>query len=143
ALPVHGDIEQVRRRGGIVIPQVVMNELIVPDSFPGLRVKTEKRIREQIVAEPMPSVIVGRGRVQRDVDVPQFLIGTVNRPATDLSRVRPRVPLPGLVAELPRPRNGIERPFELSRARIPGARIARYLLFVSVITGDRSWCNDR
>ncbi len=64
-LPRDGDVEQHRRRGQVVIPDVVMKRLEVPDALAGLGVEADERIGEQIVAVTMPAVEIAGRRLRR------------------------------------------------------------------------------
>src|SRR5258705_8815081 len=58
ALSLNGDVDQVRRGRRVVIPQTVMDELIVPDLLAGRNVKADYTLAVEPVAQPMAGVIV-------------------------------------------------------------------------------------
>ena len=57
------DGSQLRRRGGIAIPQIVMNGLEMPEKFSGARIEREEAIRVEIVAGPVAAIqlVLGGG----------------------------------------------------------------------------------
>ena len=50
---VHGDVDQDRRARDVVVPDAVVDELIVPDALAGLQFDGEQRFGEQVVAGTM------------------------------------------------------------------------------------------
>ena len=51
ALSVAADGEQVRRRGQVAVPEVVMHELIVPEALAGGGVEREQAVGEEVLAD--------------------------------------------------------------------------------------------
>src|SRR5215471_2893954 len=56
------DIRQDWRGRQIVVPEIVMHELIVPDTFARFRLEAHKTVAEEIVAKPVASIHVARRR---------------------------------------------------------------------------------
>ena len=56
---VNRDVEKVGRRRQVVVPQAMVDELVVPDTLAGLDVETEEGVGEQVVAEALPAPVVG------------------------------------------------------------------------------------
>ncbi len=54
AVAHHGD--QVRRRRQVPVPQIVLDDLVVPDALAGARVECQHRIGEQVVAVTIDAV---------------------------------------------------------------------------------------
>ena len=66
-LAVDGDVDHVRRRRDVVVPDIVMNELLVPHSLAGLRIETHQAAGEQIVARTMAAVEISGRRFDRQI----------------------------------------------------------------------------
>ena len=134
------NIREHRRRRAVVVPDVVVHFLEVPLVRAGLEIERDDRHREQIVAAPRGSVVVGTGITNRHVDQSELRVDGRMRP-DGTATVLPRVPFPRLVAELSRaraasrtsrllcrfwhrrPRTGRERlPLPLPRRCRPGRR---------------------
>ena len=93
---------RIGRRGDVPVPDVVMDQLEVPDALAGARVEADQAIGEEIVAGAVAAVEIAGRRLDRDVDVAEFLVGAQRRPGAGVAGVLPGVVLPGLVAELAR-----------------------------------------
>ena len=80
--------------GKIVVPQVVMDDLVVPDAFARRAVHGDESVAEQIVAQTMSAIhVIGRTR-QRKIREPQFLVGADQRPEIRLAGSRSRTRFP-------------------------------------------------
>ena len=123
-LPVHGNVHQHRRGGGVVVPDVVMDELVVPGPLAGLDIQRDQARAEQVVAGPEAAEEVLGGAVGGDVDEPQLGVGRERRPRGDVAGPLPGVVLPGLVAEFAGPGQHVELPQELAGARVIGEDVA-------------------
>ena len=102
-LAVHRQVDEDRVRGHVVVPDVVVHELLVPDHLAGLDVEADQRVRVQVVAGTMAAVhVVGR-RFDAQVHVAQLRVGgerppdagvagvlQPNRPAMSRCPARPR-----------------------------------------------------
>src|SRR4029077_384278 len=56
---VPGDRGQERRRGGVVVPEIVVHELEAPRDFPRLRAQRDDGVGPLIVTGPQSSVVIG------------------------------------------------------------------------------------
>jgi hypothetical protein len=65
-LAVLGDGHQLGSVGQVVVPQVVVNDLEVPQPLAGARVEREQRVAEQVVARPVAAVEIEPRRSGRD-----------------------------------------------------------------------------
>ena len=54
-------VEQDRRRRDVVVPEIVMDGLEMPDARPGVRTQRHDRVRKQVVAEPLAAEVVVAG----------------------------------------------------------------------------------
>ena len=114
------DVEQDRRRRRVVVPDVVLDQLLVPDPLAGLHVQRDDAGAEQVVAGAEAAVVVDGRAVGRDVDQAARRVGRHRRPRRHVAGPAPRVVLPGLVAELARPRDHVELPHELPGLDVVG-----------------------
>ena len=124
-LAVDHDVEQVRGRGDVVVPDPVADGLEVPDALARLRVDADQALGEQVVARPVGPVVVVRRRARRQVDVPQFVVRAHRRPHVRVAGRPPGLVLPGLDAKLVVPWDRVETPLELTRVDVVGAHVAR------------------
>ena len=123
--PVAAQVDEQRRRLGVVVPDVVVHELEVPEILAGVRIDRDHRRGEQIVAGTVDAdAVVVRG-AERHVENAALRIERRVAPDVDAGTVLRAVSAPGVVAELARPRHGVERPHQLAGPGVPGARIAR------------------
>ena len=118
------DIGQDRRGRQIVVPQVVVDRLIVPDLFTGLGVQGDQGVGVQVIPEARPAVVVVIGRAQRHIDIAQLLVGAKRRPGLGFAARAPGVVFPGLDSGLSRVRHGVEGPEQRARARVVTANVA-------------------
>ena len=116
---------QHRRRGQVVVPQIVVHGLEVPHPLAGGGAQRDDRVREQVGAGAIGAVEVRARRAHRQEDEPALEIGGDRRPHVGGAGVAPAVVLPGVVADLARPRNGVEGPQQAAVARVVGAHVAR------------------
>ena len=124
-LSVDADVGEDRRGRQVVVPQVVVDDLIVPDPFAGRAPDAHERVGEDVVAKPVPAVHVAGRRRQRQVGEPLLLVGADERPQIGVAAVRPGVVLPGLAADFARTRNRIELPSRLAGADVERLHDAR------------------
>ncbi len=125
---IHGDVGEDGSGRQVIVPQAMVNELVVPDTLTCFSVHADQALSVQSVAEPMPVVHVARRAAQRKIDVPQLFVGADHRPQVGVAAVLPRIPLPGFDAWLVFARNHLEGPSRLARARVERAHIAGRLL---------------
>src|SRR5262249_49655215 len=126
---VYTDIEQHWRRSGIPIPDVVMNELVVPDAPTGFRIETNDAVGEKVIAGPVATIIVARWCFDWEIDVAQVEIGAHRCPNCSVAGVLPRITAPCIVAEFAPLRNRMERPQQPAAANVISTHITRHVGF--------------
>ena len=115
---------KLRRRDVVVVPEVVMHRLEMPEPLAGARVERDQAIAEEIRARPVCAVeIVGR-RTGRHVDDPALLVDGELAPAVRAADVLVRVLRPCVVAVLARSRDGMELPDEVAGQHVVRANVA-------------------
>ena len=77
-----------------------MEHLEVPHPLARAQVDGDQALGEQVATRAVPTVVVGRRRVERHVDVTELGVDAHHRPDADLSGLAPRIAAPGVVAEL-------------------------------------------
>src|SRR5207244_9216121 len=103
------------------VPQRMVHELEVPLPLARLEIDADETLGEEIVAGTMTAVEVRRGRFDRQVHEAEIFVDGDLRPDADVAVDRPRLVVPRVVAELARPRNGVERPQQFARAHVERA----------------------
>src|SRR5690606_19670582 len=63
--PVVPDGRQLRRGSVVVVPEIVVDHLKVPDALTGARVQSEQRRTEEVGTVAIGAVVVVRGRTGR------------------------------------------------------------------------------
>ena len=121
---VVADGRQLRRGRVVVVPQVVMHHLEMPQPLAGARVEREQRSAEQVRAEPIGAVVVVGRRPGREVGDAARRVDRDLAPGVGAADVLPRVLRPRVVAELARVRDGVELPDELAGDDVEGAQVA-------------------
>ena len=116
--------QQLGRGGVVIIPNIVVDHLEMPQPFAGAGVKRKQGIAEQISAGPVHSVKVvlragGGGVEDAALDVDGHFA-----PDVDAADGFPGVFGPGLVTELTGTGNGVEGPNEMTVADVVGTDIA-------------------
>ena len=109
---VVADREQLRRGHEVVVPQIVMHELLVPQALAGARIEGQQAVAEQVGADAVAAVEIERRRSGREVDDAARHVDRDLAPGVGAADVLPGVLRPGVVAELARTRNGVERPHQ-------------------------------
>src|SRR5262249_50768332 len=122
-LTVTFDRNEIGLRGEIVIPNIVMDYLVVPGELSRLRVDRRQRVGVKVVAFAVAAeTIVGRRR-DRQKHEPSLLVHGHFRPDVHAGALFPRVSGPGVVSGLAGLRDGVEAPDELSRAGVERAYV--------------------
>ena len=124
-VPFALQVDEQRRRLRVVVPDVVMHELEVPEILAGVRVDGDDRRREQVVAGTIDADAVVVRRAERHVENAALVVERRVAPDVDAGSILGAVLFPGVVAELARPRHGVERPHQLAGSRVERARVAR------------------
>src|SRR5207245_9434734 len=92
------DVDQGWRRRGVVIPQAVMHELVVPDLLAGGRFDTDEAVAIKPGAGAMAAIVIVGRRAHGQIDIAENLVRTHRRPDIGVADLPPRFPLPGLDA---------------------------------------------
>src|SRR6266705_6499847 len=88
----------------------MMHKLVMPLPLAGFQIETDQALARQIVARPVASVVVRRGRLDRQIDQAQIFVHSDLVPDASVAVLGPGSLLPGLVAELARPGDSVELP---------------------------------
>ena len=116
-----GDSQQDRWAGKVLVEQVVMDDLEVPDPFAGGGIESEQAVGKEIHPVTLSPVEVGLGSLGSDVDNAPFFIERLAAPGHGPGSSFPGIPGPGIVTELPGARDEVEDPPALSGSDIVGA----------------------
>ena len=122
--PVNDQVHQDRGRGGVVVPDPVVDGLVVPDPLPGGRIQRNQALGEEVLAWPVAAVVVACAQLDGQVDVPQRGVGAQRGPHGGVARVRPGIVFPGVVSVLAGLGDGVEGPAKLARDRVEAAHVA-------------------
>src|SRR5262249_30695295 len=125
-LAVMPDGDQLRRRGGIGVPEIVMNGLEMPEPLSRPRIEREQTIRVEIIAVPIAAIELVLGRSGRHVHRPPLHVHGDFAPHIDAAHVFVGVLGPGFISVLAWARDRVEYPDELAREDIESANIARW-----------------
>jgi hypothetical protein len=86
--------EEDWRRRDIVVPEVVVDRLKMPDAYPGIRPQCHDRVGEQVIAQSLTAkVVVARAAGRDDHEVPRR-VGNDQRPGVGTARACRAVVLP-------------------------------------------------
>src|SRR5262249_1484733 len=131
---VPGDVDQVRGAGEVVVPEAVVDELVMPDAAAGLCFQADERLAEEVRAGAVAAVPVVVGRAAGEADVVELGVVAHDRPDLAPAGVLPGAALPGVVAELALLGDGVEAPELPAGARVETAHVAgRHLLLVAEV----------
>ena len=119
------DGDQLRRRGEVVVPQVVVHDLEVPHALAGARVERDQRVRVEVAADAIGAVVVVGRRAGREVGDAAARVDRDLAPGVGAADVLPGVLRPRLVALLAGMRHRVERPHQLAGDDVVGAQRAR------------------
>ena len=89
-------VEQDRRRRHVVVPEIVMNRLEVPDTRAGVGAQRYDGIGEQVIAEPLAAEVVGARAARRHEDEVARRIGHDHRPRVRRPGAHGAAVLPGI-----------------------------------------------
>ena len=118
-------VEQQRRSLQVVVPDVVVNDLEVPQVAAGASVGGDERAAEEIVAVAIAAVAVEGGSGERHVEDAALGVDGHEAPDVDAGAPLGAVALPGVGKALARARHAMKRPHERAGARIPRPHVAR------------------
>ena len=116
--------DEIRRRRQVAIPEIVADELKMPQALPRRGVERDEAVREQVVADSIAAVEIRRGRTGRHEDDAGRFVERHARPAVRAAVIGPGVLRPRAVAGFAGMRNRVERPPQRARPRIVGADVA-------------------
>src|SRR2546430_1822430 len=102
----------------------MMDELKMPDTFPGFSLEAYETVAEEVVAQPVAAIHITRRRGERQIDITKFFIGSQIGPCVDSACVLPRPVLPGFDPGFALLRNDSKRPQELACLDVITADIA-------------------
>ncbi len=122
AAPLQVDDE--RSRLHVVIPDIVVHELEMPDIPAGVRIDRDHRRREQVVAGTVDADAIVVRSPKRHVENAARRVKRHVAPYVDAGPVLGALPAPCVVPEFARTRHGVERPHQLARRRVPRACVA-------------------
>ena len=122
AAVVHG--QQLRSGDEIVVPQIMMQQLVVPEALAGAKVERQQRIAEQVVPFAIAAPQIEGRRAEREIPDATLLVDRELGPRVRAAGGLPRIGRPGVVAELARARNRVERPDEPAGQHIEGADVS-------------------
>ena len=136
-------IQKDRRCRDIPVPHIMVDQLVVPDPFTGLRIETHEAIGEEVVAEVGPPVEITGWHFHRNIDIAEFEISAERGPGTGVAAILPGIVFPGLIADLAGPGDGLKGPVLLAGANIETANIAGNIFFAGGgSTGQQRCANN-
>src|SRR5690242_7673491 len=104
-----------------MVPDTVMNELVVPLALASFEVERYEALPEKVVAGARPTIEVARGRLDADIDDPSSLVDRALSPGACIAGIGPGIIQPRIEPKLARPRDVMEDPLTLARADIVSA----------------------
>ena len=139
AAAVQRHVEQDRRARQVVVPEAVMDRLVVPLPLAGLDVERDEALVEQRVARPVAAVVVARRHFDRHVDQAELEVRAHLRPRAGVAVLQRRFILPGVVAKLAGLRDGVEDPQPLAGLHVEAAHVALRVAASSAATWPARW----
>ena len=122
ALVPHCD--QLRFGAQVQIPDIVMNDLEVPEPFAGACVQGNDAVTEQVLPRPPAAIVIVCRRAGGEVGDASFLVDRKIRPGVRSAVPLVRIGRPRLIAIFTRQRDRVECPCRLSSEHIIGAEPA-------------------
>ena len=123
-LAVVANGQELGRGGIVVIPNVVVHHLEMPEAAAGAGIEGQQAIGEEVRAVAVGAIEIvfgaGGGRVQDAA----FFVERKFAPDVGAADSLPGVLGPGVVAELARVRDGVKGPDDLAGAHVEGADVA-------------------
>jgi len=119
------DRHEVWRTRDVIVPQVMMHDLEMPDALARGGLKREHAIGEEVCADAIAAPMIVGSRAGAGKHQAALRVQRHPAPAIGATDSFPRVGGPGLVPELARVRNGVENPATFPGARVKGADVAR------------------
>src|SRR6516164_3594904 len=115
ALP---DRQQLRRLGQVVVPQIVMHQLVMPDAFAGACVERHERVAKQVVARPIAAIEIKARAAEADERNAASLVDGGLAPVVDAAGLLVGLWRPRVVPELAGTWDAVEDPLNP-----PGAHV--------------------
>src|SRR5439155_1362755 len=106
------------RARDVHVPDAVVNELEMPQSFARLQIERDQTLAEQTVAGAMATVVIAGRQLDWQINDAELFVNRNLSPDARVTGVRPRVALPCFVSDLAGPRDGVENPEALARADV-------------------------
>jgi hypothetical protein len=123
-LAVAADVEQGGRRSEIVVPDVVMNELLVPELFAGAGVEGNEGVAVEVVAGAVGAVEVVGGGAEGGVEDAAGGVEGEEAPGVGAGAVFVGAGGPGVAAGFAGAGDGVEGPEQFAGDGVPGADVA-------------------
>ena len=120
---VDSQIAEDGRPDVVVLPQIVVNHLEVPDAPAGFRVERDQRVGVEVRPGTPSAVRRRRRRGERDVDISELLVSRHRVPGADVAGHLPRFVAPRIGAEFACLRDHVKRPQEPARLRVKSAHV--------------------
>ena len=140
---VPAPVEEYRRRGDVVVPQIVVNRLEVPDPCAGVGAKGHDRVGEQVVSEALAAEVVVARAARRNVNQVARLVGDDDRPRVGAARTSRGPALPRVRADGARIlRHRVPAPQQLAGDRMERAHLAARMHLVGPV-GNGGTDDDR
>src|SRR5262249_34308419 len=121
---VYSDVDQIWRRGRVIVPEPVVHHLKVPDPLTGTGVEADQTLAEETRAVSLASVPVVRRRAKWQIDIAEFIVGPHERPHVGAAGRFPGTVLPALVPDLALVGDSLELPELFAGAHVEPAYIA-------------------
>src|SRR5580765_2136156 len=96
----------------------------MPDSLAGFGVQRDQTVCEQIVADPVATIEIRRGRACGNVDNSSLKIERHAGPVVGGATGLPCISWPGVITEFARVRNRVKRPAQLAGANVVSADVS-------------------
>src|SRR5207245_4631203 len=84
---VNRDVCQDRGGRHVVVPDVMMSQLVVPDAFAGLNVEAHERRRKQVVPRALSAILVARRAFYGYIRIPKLFIDRKGSQGSSVTRV--------------------------------------------------------
>ena len=125
ASAVMGDGRQLGRIGVVVVPDVVVHGLEIPDQLAGAGVERDQAVAEEVRASAVRSIEVVLGACRGHEEHPALCVQRHAAPCVRPADCLPCVLRPGVVAGFTGMRHGVEGPRLFACKNVEGAHIAR------------------
>ena len=114
-LAVVANRDQLWRGIVVVVPQIVVHHLKMPQRLSGACIQREQAVAEQVAADAIGAVVVIGGRAGGEVGDAALFVDRDLAPRVGAARIFPRVLRPRVVALFAGTRNGVEGPHQSCR----------------------------